>query len=332
MLAARIQHARLISVHSVKTGLYFKMSQVHPGEFRFPSVRMSAAEITEACTLNFISMRLKEKVNLQFAEKRSRMMDGRLVPYLLLTVTEASNPVPGFSQQTTDEFGVKMYPDVMRMQMPISANEVANEVERQLKQYGIVTIAGEDATDDEIRTALNIHKAWKFKQIKDANEGFLKNKQGGVSMQQVELAWEMYKEGLLSPLPVWASENPSADAVADQMQCPGCGTLVQQGRAKCAKCSWILDWRMAVEGGLVKPQDVPQSKRREAGLAEAEEEEGIGSIYGGKRPTKEEKAEKERQAIAEVAEKARQARVDAGLPPDEDDLTLTEAKQVATAS
>lgn len=258
--------SKLISVHSEPVPLRFFVPNVHPGEYHLPGVNCPADEIERVC----------KTVARAYGEPPE---NGELVcyakvkengfKYVELTVFEAVSFSQSPAQQTHDERGNRMQPDVQRMATFIRPEQMAQEVMRSFGKMGILAISGQEATPEELKKVRAMHLAWMQSVVQETNKwfGLLGSRQ--VTEQARRVAWELHKMGKLNPLPEWATVNPEL-SVEDVMNCIGCGTTLPKNAPWCSNpaCGVIFNWKMAVDYGKVAPRDVPPSRRAEAGLAE----------------------------------------------------------------
>lgn len=260
----QLQTAKVISVHEEDHPLRFQVPNVHPGDYVIPGIH-TPEEMLALLTVEHRADNEREGRPVCYASVHERNGNKFIVVEVVEALTYTQNP----SRQTHDRFGVKKEPDILSVAEPVRAAEVANEIERNFStglygNIGIVAIAGEEATDEELAKAVALRAQWERNVIRETNKGYEKLGERQVTDQARSVAARMYMRGVLNPLPKWALVNPDAK-VEDFFHCV-CGAALRNGIAKCGQCGAIHDWKLALDFGLVKPDDVPPSRREQAGL------------------------------------------------------------------
>jgi hypothetical protein len=245
----------VISVHDEEEPIHFYIPSVTPSRYEIPGVN-APQEIFKGCKFSFPGVK-----PIQYAFRRTK----NNVPYVLIKIVEAKTFILGTEAQKLDEYGAKLSPDVMRVPVPVRMENIANEIERAHGKMGILAVRGE-ITDENVTEAVKRNVAFLQATVVDTNRNY-KRSPLQVTPQARRRAWRLHELGLLTPMPEWAEINPDAKAseASPTMNCRNCGTLIRRTVTKC-NCGVIYNWKAAVEDGLVKPADVPPSKRVEAGL------------------------------------------------------------------
>jgi hypothetical protein len=248
--------AMVISVHDEPEAIRFNPPNVLPGNYLIPGLH-AEPKTFEACSFSFPG---------KPAHIYARKWVYHSQPVIELKVVDAKTFVYTTGEQKVDEYGQRLEPPVQRFGMPIRAEEVANEIERQYGHMGIVACQGETPTAEEIEKARQLRLKWLHSVIETTNAEVSKRGLRQATDQSRRAAWELHKLGRLSPLPDWAQINPSAEMRADTFNCSACGGVVRKEAVQCPNCRAIYDWKRAVDLGLKAPSEVPPSKREEAGL------------------------------------------------------------------
>jgi hypothetical protein len=262
-IAIAVRTARLISVHNEPSTLRLTLPSITPGTYFIPGIDASDEELSK-CTFSF-----KGREPVQYAQRRE--IDGK--KFIEISVFEGKTAQYGTElDQKMDEEGRPMEPQLRRALLPISAEEIANELERQSvffdQNLGIRAIETEPTRQD-IEEAEKQNIKYMQRNIHETNR-WSKFGQVNITEQARNHAWKLHKMGLLNPLPDWATVNPSGEMAIDTVNCINCGVVLSRKVSKCPQpgCGTILDWKVAVERGQVLPKDVPKSKRVEAGIEE----------------------------------------------------------------
>lgn len=245
----------VISVHDEEEPIAFDIPAVNPSRYTIPGIN-APKEVFKNCQFTF-----PDQKPIRYAVRRTKNNH----PYVLIILVDAHTFMYGTEQMKTDEYGHRLFPDVQRIPVPISKLEsIANEIERRCGFMGLKAHKGEITEQDIIELE---RKSIEFmrKTVADTNR-LAKRSPLNVTPQARRRAWRLHKLGLLSPLPEWAEVNPDArDEASITKNCFNCGKTVRLSQAKC-ECGAILNWKLAVENGFVRPSDVPPAKRKEAGL------------------------------------------------------------------
>lgn len=245
----------VISVHDEEEPLHFSIPSVVPSRYDIPGINADK-EVFKSCMFSF-----PDQKPIQYAFRRTLQSK----PYVLIRIVEPKTFIYGTEQMKMDEYGQKLSPDVQRVPVPVRMEQVANEIERQCGHMGLKAIQG-DVTGmviDEI-TQKNID--FMRKTVADTNRLY-KRSPMNVTSQARRRAARLHKMGFLNPLPEWAEINPEAafGQGLDMMNCVNCQRLIRRSVVKC-ECGAIYNWLEAVNMGMIKPADVPPSRRKEAGL------------------------------------------------------------------
>lgn len=264
-LKTRLRAARLISAHIIPEGLSIALPSILPGRYTIPSVEDDARAVKKRCSLSLSDAFTKQAIQWQYAEIK-KDKDG---PYVLLSIPDSKTLRLGSEIQKFDEFGHLLVPDVSRTPLPVLAEDIANEIERQDRAYGVITIVGDEPTADELSRARNLSRSWQVKFINEVSQYVSQVGQIEATPLAVYVANYLYGNGSIPELPEWAARRVSEEASPNLRTCPNCLSVLSVQSANCLKCGAILNWKLAVERGLVVPNDVPPSKRTEAGLSAA---------------------------------------------------------------
>lgn len=247
---------RVLSVHDEIEPIHFSIPSVVPSRYDIPGINAEKA-IFEACKFSFPG----EKP-IRYALRRTK--DNH--PYVLITIVEPKTFIHGTEQQKVDEYGQRLQPDVMRVPVPIRQELIANEIERAHGKMGLMAVRG-DITIEQVLAAEKINVEFLRQRVQQTNIWAAKNPMN-VTPQSRRSAWTLHQKGLLTPLPTWAMIDPNAESIGGtMMNCvnSACGRLIPRSAVRCA-CGAVYNWKAAVDLGMVKPSDVPPSKRAAAGL------------------------------------------------------------------
>jgi hypothetical protein len=254
---SKVRTAVVISVHDEPEPIRWNPPNVHPGNYLIPGTHADDKIFESSCVFS-----LRGRGAHQYARKEKH----HGVDTVHLEILDAQTFIYTTGQQKVDEYGQKLEPDVQRFGMPIRAEEVANEIENVYGHVGMVAVEGEAPTAEEIRQVVKRRDDWMQQVIVDTNKYYKVLGDRQVTEQARRVAWELHKMGRLTPLPSWAIMNPSAGMLADTFNCNVCGNVLRNDSVMCSQCSAIYRWKEAVEMGLKSPDQVPPSKRKEAGL------------------------------------------------------------------
>lgn len=260
-IAVEAKSVRLISVHDQPDVLRLELPSVTPGTYFIPGISAPEEEF-KRCVFSF-----PNHPPVQYA--RLRELDG--VKYVEIEVFEGRTPQYGTElDMNSDEYGRKMEPPLRRAMLTVTAEDVANELERQSvffdQNFGVRALSRE-VTIEDLRAAEKDNLKYLRRLVTETSR-HIKFGLGNITEQAKGAAWKLHKLNLLNPLPDWASANPEGGASTDTFNCLGCGTVIPKTIVKCLHpgCGAIYNWKMALELGMVFPKDVPKSKRAEAGL------------------------------------------------------------------
>jgi hypothetical protein len=241
-----------------------RYSGVIPGNYIIPSILSDPQAVAKVCMAKvFVPGRSDlEREDHQYA-RIITAPDGK--PMTVLTVVEARTVMHLAGNMERDEFGQKMEPPIPRALIPVRAEELANAIEMDYAHMGVRTIVGEEPTMEEVAAARVANYEYKQNVVATTSREFKRFGERAVSIQARRIAWQLKQEGKLPALPEWAMANPDALTI-NVRNCPTCSAILQENAKICITCRHIFDWKYAVESGLVPPQNVPPSKRVEAGL------------------------------------------------------------------
>lgn len=252
---------RLISVHDQPDTLRLELPSITPGTYFIPGVNASDAEF-EKCIFSF-----PNRAPVQYAQRKD--INGH--KFVEIEVFEAKTPRYGTElSQKQDEDGRPMEPQLQRALLTITAEEVANELERQARYFdqniGVKAVEDSATIEDVLEAEKNNLQYLRDMVISTSKH--MKFGAGNATNQARSAAWKLNKLGLLSPLPEWATSNPDGGVSVDTFNCDNCGTVLKKETTKCpvVGCGRIYDWKAAVSKGFVAPRDVPPEHRRAAGL------------------------------------------------------------------
>lgn len=265
-LKTRLRAAHLISAHIVPDGLPVSLPSTLPGRYVIPSIEDDARAVKKRCSLSLSDAFTKQTIQWQYAEIK-KDKEG---PYVLLSIPDSKTIRLGTEIQKYDEFGHVLLPDVSRTPLPVLAEDIANEIERQNKSYGVITIAAEEPVAEELTRARNLSRSWQVKFINEVSQYVSQVGQIEATPLAVYVANYLYANGSIPELPEWAARQVDETQSPNLRTCPNCLSVLSVRSANCLKCSAIIDWKLAVDRGLVAPSDVPPSRRVEAGLAAAQ--------------------------------------------------------------
>ncbi len=152
--------------------------------------------------------------------------------------------------RVTARTAIMDYGDKRTLPLPISAREIAEDLCREINSdagersfLGVFVCAGNAPTEAELR---------------DAREKLDEFYRGLVASADRE--WERSHSFLfINDLQRRAAAHLGLDKewyyqVRETAECPGCGTRVKPGIAKCKACGAVLDREKALALGLVQPQ------------------------------------------------------------------------------
>lgn len=246
----------VVSVHDEGSAIQIELPNVNPSRYLIPGISASP-EIFKNCRFTF-----PDQKPFQYAYRRTIEHH----PYVLLKIVEAKSPIFGTEEQKIDEYGKKLLPDVMRVPVPVHADLIANELERQCGIMGVMAVKGEVTL--EIVRALEKKNIEFLQKTVAATNRLSKVSPLNVTNEAKLRAWKLHEKGLLNPLPEWASINPSglSTEASGTFNCVNCSKVLRKGVIRC-ECGAVYDWKEAVSRGMIKPGDVPPSRMVEAGLA-----------------------------------------------------------------
>jgi len=260
-IAIQVKTAKLISVHDQPDTLRLELPSITPGTYFIPGINAPDSEFKK-CVFTF-----PNRPAVQYAQKKE--LDGR--KYVEIEVFEGKTPQYGTElDQKQDENGRPMEPQLRRALLTVTAEDIANELERQARYFdqniGIRAI-NEDVKSQDILAAEKDNIQY-LRDMVQTTTRYLKFGAGNATSQARAAAARLHKLGLLNPLPEWASINPDGGSSVDTFNCTNCGSVLRKGIIKCPNvgCGYVYDWKAAVEGGMIAPRDVPPVHRRAAGL------------------------------------------------------------------
>ena len=260
-IAISVKTAKLISVHDQPDTLRLELPSITPGTYFIPGINASDQEF-EKCIFTF-----PNRAPVQYATRHE--LNGKT--YVEIEVFEGKTPQYGTElDQKQDENGRPMEPQLRRALLTVTAEDIANELERQARYFdqniGVRAINHEVELSD-LASAEKDNIQY-LREMVHTTSRYLKFGAGNATSQARSAAAKLHKLGLLNPLPEWATINPDGGASVDTFNCTKCGSVLRKGIIKCpgAGCGYIYDWKAAVEGGMIAPRDVPPIHRRAAGL------------------------------------------------------------------
>lgn len=265
-LITRVATVSMISVHEEDDGLFYDIPNVIPGKFWIPPITAAEKVIAERCNTAVRTAGSTSAERIRYAHLQTLREESKSSPYILLTIPEATTFRYGTEKQSLDEYGQKMFPDIERAPLYVKPEQVANDIERQFGQMGVIAIPGPDVLPRDIKRARELYKAWMIRRINETNKTYAQHGFAEVTKQTLNIVNRLYRDHLIPALPPWASINPDIGMAAGQSSCEVCHGILQPSDVKCPKCGAIYNWKRAVEFGLVTEANVPKSKRREAGL------------------------------------------------------------------
>lgn len=267
-LKVAIPVVHMISAHHIPGGVDISMPTVIPWRFNIPEAPESEDNLAK------ISKQLRETHRVQlmdpdendngmipYAEVRTSDKD----PYIYLSIPDGVTRRIGYAEQTVDERGHVLSPNVERSLLVVRAANIANEIERAGRVYGIITIAGEEPTAKELALVFNLARAWEVGFVNDTTQKAAQLGRQEVTQNSIFMANRLFRKGLITALPPWAVVQAVEDLTTSKLVCANCGKVNRPELARC-ECGAVLNWKLAVERGIIRPADVPVSKLKEAGL------------------------------------------------------------------
>ncbi len=265
-ISTRISVAHMISAHSIPDGIDVNLVSLIPGRFHIPSCLDNPKEVKKHCTIEATdpnSAGQPASIKVQLAEIRK----GPLGPYVYLTIPDCVTRRIGYEEQLSDEWGRRLSPPIQRSLLTVPCAKVVNEIERQHGHYGIMAIEGELPSDKELKKVHDMARQWQIHFVNETSNYVSRYGSRQATELAIFVANELFKNKLIPSLPAWAIVQAQQTIEANEaMGCPNCGALVRPGSAVCVTCRAILDWKRALEFGIVKAEDVPPTKRADAGL------------------------------------------------------------------
>ncbi|MDE1940710.1 MAG: zinc ribbon domain-containing protein [Patescibacteria group bacterium] len=244
----------MISTHNIPDGLNVKLISIVPSTYWIPSINEDAKAVGERCALPLTSPVDKKSTTIVYAVPKER--SGK--KYVLLTFPDSATFRIGSEQQRTDEYGNRLEPDIQRTLLTVRAEEIANQIEKQYKKFGVITIEGEEPTDAELRQALDLTKTWQLAFINDVNKNYARYGAREATPLAVFEANDLFTRGLLREMPIWATLEARETVAEDLKPCPNCQARLLPESISCRHCGAILDWPGAVRLGLRSRHDVPE--------------------------------------------------------------------------
>jgi hypothetical protein len=262
----------MISVHSLPDGLEVYIPSVLPGRFWIPPVDADP-ETFDQCVVNCREPGMVKPIPVRYASL-PKSKSG--IPYILLTIPDAKTIRHGTEEQSVDEWGVPLRPKVERAYLHVRAQELANEIEDQKKAFGVLTIKGEEPTDDELHEAFNAYRMWVMNRLRETASGWQRLGPHEVTRQALYLASMAYRRGWIPALPEWATLDTEAP-LEDLFSCEVCNKQLRRGTVRCPQCNAIYDWEKALNFGIVSRADVPPAIAAKLAQAEAAAAHGSGT-------------------------------------------------------
>ena len=257
-----IRTSKLVSAWDDPDALNIQLAGVHPGRYLIPSTK-AGPEVFEMCQFpitSYAGVLLDKPYLHKYAEKREyELAPGVKSTVVVLTVVDAHSPLHGTGQMDRDETGQRMNPTVPRAMIPVPSFQVANDIEGQFGHFGIIAVQGE-VTAEHAKMALDKSLAYKRQQVAQTNADYQRWGARAVNVQRIRYAHYLKEQGLLNPLPEWAALNPDVKP-HERRNCKVCGTMLPTNPIKCPNCPAIYDWDMALEMGLVTPEQYDRRKQ-----------------------------------------------------------------------
>lgn len=258
----KIKTANAVSVDDEPGFIRFWVPSVFPGEYFIPGLNTPSDEIAERCTMSIRGYDGKLET-YQYASVKE--IDGHR--YVLLKIAEARTKRESAAEQQFDEYGNRLVPPIMRALEPVAPEAIANEIERSYGYRGVLAIAGDEPTSQELREAERRNLEWKRKSVETVARMPEQIRQRQVTEQVRRHALELYKKGYLGAVPIWADAAIGLKQ-EDVFNCAVCQTVLRKDAVICTTCHAVYNWRQAVNLGIKAPHEVPPDKRIEAGLIE----------------------------------------------------------------
>lgn len=258
-----IVSATLITTHNNREPFHFMIPNVKPGEYLIPGIGQDPEWVERHCRITIIPQggRPEQAKEFQYAH----IVEKYGTKYVKLDIFNAVSFRYFAEIQEFDEYGAKMNPPVARVGLPIPCAQVANEIERGYGHMGLMAVPGVDPTEEELKEAVGRNLKYKRNVIKETNKLFRMVGESQVTEQAIITAAELHERGLLNPLPDWATLNPEA-LPGTTFNCLACGHTLRKNAVSCTECHAIYDWEKAVDLGIKSVDQVPPSRRAEAGL------------------------------------------------------------------
>jgi ribosomal protein L32 len=165
-------------------------------------------------------------------------------------------PQAGEEQATlvvTDRIDVIDMGDNRRLEVPIHAQKIAEDLVADLGDYGVFVAAGKEPTAEEIAGA-------KEHLVEVAKKLVFEGDQEWARSHNYRLLSDLHRRAVkrLGLEREWAYE-PAA-----MSECPACGERIKPGVALCKSCGAILDREKARQFGIVAGRDGTRARARQA--------------------------------------------------------------------
>jgi hypothetical protein len=153
----------------------------------------------------------------------------------------------------TDRIDVVDMGDNRRLEVPIHARKIAEDLAADLGDYGVFVAEGQEPTAEEIASA-------KEHLIKVAKKLVFEGDQEWARSHNYRLLSDLHRRAVkhLGLEREWAYE-PAA-----MSECPVCGERIKPGVAVCRSCGAILDREKARQFGIVAGSDGGRVRTRQA--------------------------------------------------------------------
>lgn len=136
--------------------------------------------------------------------------------------------------------------DDRRMGHTVDDQDLANDLARGVKHFGVLACEGEEPTQEEITTAYANLEAY-LKMVKENEDRVFGATGRHYNLSHAQIAVEYFGETR-----TWSSESSA------KTPCPACGTpnLVSTARCLNVQCGAVLNWEKARELGVLRPDQI----------------------------------------------------------------------------
>ncbi len=155
--------------------------------------------------------------------------------------------------EVSDRIDVIDMGDNRRLEVPIHARKIAEDLAADLGDYGVFVADGDEPSEEEIASA-------KGRLIEVAKKRVFEGDQEWARSHNYRLLSDLHRRAvkLLGLEREWAYE-PAAMA-----ECPVCGERIKPGVAMCKSCGAILDREKAMEFGILAEAGAGRGKAKRA--------------------------------------------------------------------